>query len=145
MGPDKGPASAYLPSAGVMDKSKETMVIALVKSSTKAKDYIGGQIRKLGEVAVASILPRPERIPALIICQKGSGDPWTHVLIPSSAPHGALCPKSNIPGGSSPREYSQTKVFYTLGRNGNQGTLLGAKVPDKTLLRKGLKLAKVLE
>ena len=44
-----------------------------------------------------------------------------------------------------PREESQTKVFCTFGRNRDQGTILGAKVPDKTLLRKGSKLAKVRE
>ena len=75
MVPVKGPASSYLPSAVEIEKAKETMVHALGKSSIIAKDYIGGQIKKLGEVAVAYILPRPERIPNLINGQKGSGDP----------------------------------------------------------------------
>ena len=141
----KAPASAYLPSAGGMEKEKETMVHALGKSITIAKEYIGGHIKKIGEVEIASILPRPERIPTLIIGKKGSGDPWPHVSNLISATHGALCPKKTISGSSPPREDSQTKIFCTLGRNGDQGTLLGAKVPDETLLRKGSKLAKVRE
>ena len=75
MVPVKGPASSYLPIAVEIEKAKETMVHALGKSSIIAKDYIGGQIKKLGEVAVAYILPRPERIPNLINGQKGSGYP----------------------------------------------------------------------
>ena len=65
--------------------------------------------------------------------------------IPSFAPYGVLCPKSTISGGSTPRYNSQNKVFATLGRNEDQGTILGAKVPGETLFRKGLKLAKVRE
>ena len=53
----------------------ETVAHALEKSCTIAKDYLGGQMKKLGEVTIASILPRTERIPTLIIGQKGSGDP----------------------------------------------------------------------
>ena len=65
--------------------------------------------------------------------------------IPISAPHGALSSKITISGGSSPREKILTMVICTLGRNGDQGTMLGAKVPDETLLRRGTKLAKVRE
>ena len=49
VGPVKGhTASTYLPSAGGIEKAKETMVHALGKSSTTAKDYIGGQIKTRG-------------------------------------------------------------------------------------------------
>ena len=123
----------------------ETMAHALEKSITINKDYLGGQIKKLGEVTIASIIPRPERITTLIIGQKGGGDPCPHVSIPISALHGALCSKTTISGSSPPRENSLTKVICTLGRNGDQGTMLGAKVPDETLLKKGTKLAKVRE
>ena len=116
--------------ASPLSNFPEKVSLALEKSSTIAKDYLGEQMEKLGDVTIASILPRPERIPTLILGQKGSGDTWPHVSIPISAPHGALCSKMTISGRSSPREKSLTKVICTLGRNGDQGTVLGAKVPD---------------
>ena len=53
----------------------EKVALALEKSSAKAKDYLGGKMKQLGEVTIASILPRPERSPTPILGQKGSGDP----------------------------------------------------------------------
>ena len=121
----------------------EKVALALEKSSTIANDYLGGKMKQLGDVKIASILPQPERIPTPILGKKGSGDPRPHVSIPISAPHGALCSKTTISSGFSPREKSLNTVICTLGRKGDRGTMLGAKVPDETLLRKGMKLAKV--
>ena len=80
----------------------EKVALALEKSSAKAKDYLGGKMKQLGDVNITSILPRPERILTPIIGQKGSGDPRPHVSIPRSAPHGALCSKTTIPRGLLP-------------------------------------------
>ena len=102
-------------------------------------------MKQLGDVKIASILPRPEIIPTPILGQKGSGDPRPHVSIPSSAPHGALCSRTTISRGFSPRYDSLTTGICTLGRNGDLRTMVGAKVPDETLLRKGKKLDKVRE
>ena len=121
----------------------EKVALALEKNSAIAKDYLGGKMKQLGDVNIASILPRPESIPTPILVQKGSGYPRPHVSIPSSAPHGALCSKTTISRGFSPREESLTTSICTLGRNGDLHTMLGAKVPDETLLRKSMKLAKV--
>ena len=59
-------------------------------------------MKQLGDVKIASILPRPEMIPTPILGQKGSGDPRPHVSIPRSAPHGALCSKTTISRGLLP-------------------------------------------
>ena len=66
-------------------------------------------------------------------------------MIPSSAPHEALCSKTTFSGAFCPRGNSQTTGICTLGRNGDLRTIVGAMVPDETLLRKGKKLAKVRE
>ena len=105
----------------------DTAALALEKSSAIAKDYLGGQMKKLREVTIASILPRPERIFTPILGQKGSGGPWPHVSIPISAPHGVLCSKTTISSGFSPREKSLNTVICALGRKGDQGTMLGAR------------------
>ena len=123
----------------------EKVALALEKISAIAKDYLGGKMKQLGGVKIAYILPRPERVPTPILGQKGSGDPRPHVLIPSSAPHGALFSKTTISRGFSPREKSLATGICTLGRNGDLRTMVGAKVPDKTFLRKGMKLAKLQE
>ena len=124
----------------------EKVALALEVSSTKAKDYLEEKMKQLGDVKIASILTRPERIltPPLI-GQKGCGDPRPHVLIPSSAPHGALCSKTTFSGAFCPRVNSQTKGICTLGRNGDLCTMVGATIPDETLLRKGKKLVNVRE
>ena len=59
-------------------------------------------MKQLGDVKIASILPRPEIIPTPILGQKGSGDPRPHVSIPRSDPHGALCSKTTISRGLLP-------------------------------------------
>ena len=60
-------------------KGVKEMAKLMGKGGTLAKNYIGGQIRKIGEVAKVTIIPRPDKIPTLIIGQKGSGGPWPHV------------------------------------------------------------------
>ena len=115
------------------------------KGGTIAKHFIGGQIRKIGEVAKGNIIPRPDKAPTLLIGQAGSGVPPTHVLIPISTPHGALSQKNTDFGSFPLRETRQTKVSAILGRNGDRGTQLGAKILEKTLRRKGDKLVKAQE
>ena len=73
------------------------------KGGTLAKNYIGGQIRNIGEVVEVTILPRPDKIPTLIIGEKGSVDPRPCVLISFNTPHGALIQKPTISGGFSIR------------------------------------------
>ena len=65
MGPGMGPADACLLIACGKDSAKGVMEMAklMEKGSTIAKDYIGGQIRKLGEVSKSSIIPRPDKDP----------------------------------------------------------------------------------
>ena len=115
------------------------------KGGTIAKHFIGGQIRKIGEVAKGNIIPRPDKAPTLIIGQAGSGGPRPHVSIPINTPHGVLSQKKTDSVGSPLRETRQTKGAAILGRNGDSGTQLGAKILDETLRRKGDNLAKVWE
>ena len=115
------------------------------KGGTLAKDYICGQTRKLGEVAKVTIIPWPDKISTIINGQKVSGGPWPHVSIPFNTLHGALSQKPTISGGSSLRETRQTKVSANLGRKGDRGTLLGAKILNENFRMKGAKLSKVRE
>ena len=67
------------------------------------------------------------------------------MLISFNTPHGALIQKPTISGGFSIRENRQTKVSANLGINEDRGTVLGAKILDKTLRMNGDKLTKVRE
>ena len=63
----------------------EKVALALEKSSVIAKDYLGGKMKQLGDVKIASILPRRERIPTPILGQRVVGIPGPmcrfHVLL----------------------------------------------------------------
>ena len=80
-------------------KGVKEMAKLMEKVGTLAKNYIGGQIRKIGEVAKVNIIPRPDKILTLLIDQEGSGGPHPHVSIPFNTPHGSLSQKTTISGG----------------------------------------------
>ena len=85
------------------------MAKLLEKGGTQAKNSIGCQISKAGEVEIGNYIPQLDKFPTLITGQAGSGGPRPYVSIPVNTPHWVLSQKRQTLWASLSERHSRPR------------------------------------